>query len=69
MNCIHSSVINVDYRGPLGVIVMDARTEDITITHGMRFAQMVVAPVVQTSFAFVEHLAPTLGGAGGSGTE
>ncbi len=60
--------IDADYRGPLGVIVMNAGTEDFTVTHGMRIAQMVIAPVVQARFALVEHLAPTQRGAGGFGS-
>ena len=60
--------IDSDYRGPLGVIVMNAGTETFTITHGMRIAQMVVAPVVQARFHSVEMLDETARGVGGFGS-
>jgi dUTP pyrophosphatase len=60
--------IDSDYRGPLGVIVMNAGREGFAIEHGMRIAQMVVAPVVQASFDLVESLDETVRGAGGFGS-
>lgn len=60
--------IDSDYRGPLGVIVMNAGAEPFTIAHGDRIAQMVVAPVVQARFETVEALAETVRGAGGFGS-
>ena len=43
--------IDSDYRGALGVIVQNGGSEPFEVTHGMRIAQLVVAPVVQASFA------------------
>lgn len=60
--------VDSDYRGPLGVIVMNAGTEAFEITHGMRIAQMIVAPVVQARFEAVETLEDTARGAGGFGS-
>lgn len=60
--------IDSDYRGPLGVIVMNAGAESFTITHGDRIAQMIVAPVVQAQFRMVESLNDTARGAGGFGS-
>lgn len=60
--------IDGDYRGPLGVIVMNAGREPFEITHGMRIAQMVVAPVVQAVFDVVDKLDETARGAGGFGS-
>ncbi len=60
--------IDSDYRGPLGVIVMNAGREVFTITHGDRIAQMVVAPVVQARFSVVERLDETARGSGGFGS-
>ncbi len=60
--------IDSDYRGPLGVIVMNAGTEPFVIEHGMRIAQMIVAPVVQAQFSEVETLEATVRGAGGFGS-
>jgi len=60
--------IDSDYRGPLGVIVMNAGQEDFAIAHGDRIAQMVVAPVVQARFEAVSVLGDTARGAGGFGS-
>ena len=60
--------IDSDYRGPLGLIVMNAGAEPFEISHGMRIAQMVVAPVVQARLQEVETLETTARGAGGFGS-
>jgi dUTP pyrophosphatase len=60
--------IDSDYRGPLGVIVMNAGPEPFEITHGMRVAQMVVSPVLRADFALVDRLKETARGAGGFGS-
>ena len=59
--------IDSDYRGPMGVIVQNGGDVAVVITHGMRIAQMVVAPVVQATFE-VGALDDTLRGAGGFGS-
>ncbi|WP_442974736.1 dUTP diphosphatase [Salipiger sp. CCB-MM3] len=60
--------IDSDYRGPLGVIVMNAGQESFTVAHGERIAQMIVAPVVQSAFELVESLPETVRGEGGFGS-
>lgn len=60
--------IDSDYRGPLGVIVMNAGSEAFEIAHGDRIAQMVVAPVVRARFSLVDALADTDRGTGGFGS-
>ena len=60
--------IDSDYRGPLGIIVMNAGQESFHIAHGARIAQMIVAPVVQAGFETVESLDETVRGAGGFGS-
>ncbi|NRB33427.1 MAG: dUTP diphosphatase [Rhodobacteraceae bacterium] len=60
--------IDSDYRGPLGVIVMNAGQEQITLDHGDRIAQGVIAPVVQAQFVVVEQLDNTARGTGGFGS-
>ncbi len=60
--------IDSDYRGPLGVIVLNAGQDVFKITHGERIAQLVVAPVVQASFDPVDVLSETCRGAGGFGS-
>ncbi|MDU9004997.1 dUTP diphosphatase [Sedimentitalea todarodis] len=60
--------IDSDYRGPLGVIVMNAGEVPFVISHGDRIAQMVVAPVVQARFEIAEGLGDTARGSGGFGS-
>lgn len=59
--------IDSDYRGPVGVILVNFGDEAFTVSHGMRIAQMVVAPVVQASFNLGD-LDDTARGAGGFGS-
>nr|WP_216859510.1 dUTP diphosphatase [Sulfitobacter aestuariivivens] len=60
--------IDSDYRGEVGVIVQNGGDAAFEITHGMRIAQMVVAPVVQATFDVVPELDSTARGAGGYGS-
>ncbi|MEL7345478.1 MAG: dUTP diphosphatase [Pseudomonadota bacterium] len=60
--------IDSDYRGPLGVILINLGSQTVQIGHGERIAQLVVAPVVQADFALVEGLDDTERGAGGFGS-
>ena len=60
--------IDSDYRGPLGVILMNLGTEPFHIAHGDRIAQMVIAPVVQAAFEVSANLSDTARGAGGFGS-
>ncbi|WP_171124509.1 MULTISPECIES: dUTP diphosphatase [unclassified Ruegeria] len=60
--------IDSDYRGPLGVIVLNAGQEAFEITHGERIAQLIVAPVVQATFEAADTLSDTARGAGGFGS-
>lgn len=60
--------IDSDYRGSLGVILINLGSEPFTINHGDRIAQMVVAPVVQATFAEVSALSDTARGEGGFGS-
>lgn len=60
--------IDSDYRGPLGVILMNAGDSPFVIAHGDRIAQIVVAPVVQARFDPVDSLTESARGAGGFGS-
>ena len=60
--------IDSDYRGPLGVALVNLGAEPYTIRHGDRIAQMVLAPVVQVAFEIVDSLSPTARGEGGFGS-
>lgn len=60
--------IDSDYRGAVGVILINTSDQDFHIAHGDRIAQMVVAPVTQASFAVSDALSATDRGAGGFGS-
>lgn len=60
--------IDSDYRGPLGVALINLGLENFTIHHGDRIAQAVIAPVLQVRFAVVEELTKTDRGSGGFGS-
>ena len=60
--------IDSDYRGPLGVALINLGPEPYVIRHGDRIAQAVIAPVVQAGFVVVDELDDTARGAGGFGS-
>ena len=60
--------IDSDYRGPLGIIVMNAGNAPFVIHHGDRIAQMVVAPVERATFLQVADLSDTDRGTAGFGS-
>lgn len=60
--------IDSDYRGPLGVALINLGSDPYTIQHGERIAQMIIAPVVQASFEMVDVLSDTARGSGGFGS-
>jgi dUTP pyrophosphatase len=60
--------IDADYRGEVGVIMINHGAEAFTVTRGMRIAQMVVAPVTQAVWTEVSELPTTERGAGGFGS-
>lgn len=60
--------IDSDYRGPVGVILINLGAEPYRIGHGERIAQAVLAPVVRVRFAEVASLDETTRGAGGFGS-
>ncbi len=60
--------IDSDYRGAVGVLVVNLGAEPFEVSHGMRIAQMVVAPIVQATFQVVDTLDTTKRGVGGFGS-
>jgi len=60
--------IDEDYRGELGVIVLNAGAEPFTVERGMRIAQAVIAPVVRAAWREVATLPATARGTGGFGS-
>lgn len=59
--------IDADYRGEIGIILINLSSEPFTITHGERIAQMVIARHETASWVVVESLDDSERGAGGFG--
>ncbi|CAL1690054.1 Deoxyuridine 5'-triphosphate nucleotidohydrolase [Brevundimonas subvibrioides] len=60
--------IDSDYRGEVGVILINLGQEPFVIRRGERIAQMVIAAVAQATVVEVETLDDTARGAGGFGS-
>lgn len=60
--------IDADYRGEVGVILLNTSNEPFTVEPGMRIAQMVVARYETVEWQHVDELDETVRGAGGYGS-
>lgn len=60
--------IDADYRGEIGVILINLSNEDFVIENGERIAQMIIAKHEQAQFIEVNELSETSRGAGGFGS-
>ena len=60
--------IDADYRGEIGVILVNLSNEVVEISPGERIAQLVVAQYTQVDWQPVEALDSTARGAGGFGS-
>ncbi|MBQ1675669.1 MAG: dUTP diphosphatase [Oscillospiraceae bacterium] len=61
-------VIDSDYRGEIGVGLVNLSGESYTVQPGDRIAQLMVVPVVQPAISFVDELDETQRGRGGFGS-
>lgn len=59
--------IDADYRGEIGIIVINHGQETVTLNPGDRIAQLVIAPVVRGQLLVVEDLEQTQRSQGGFG--
>ena len=60
--------IDSDYRGEVKILAINLGQEPIQITHGMRIAQMIIAPIIQAKFDEAETLDETIRGTSGFGS-
>lgn len=61
-------VIDADYRGEIMVALHNHSDVPVTVTDGQRVAQLVIVPVLGTSFVESDELTATERGAGGFGS-
>ncbi len=59
--------IDADYRGEVKIILINHGKETFIVTPGMRIAQLVLTPVVQANFVYVQELTQTKRADGGFG--
>mgnify|MGYP000547704904 FL=1 len=59
--------IDADYRGEVGVLLINFGKEPFTIRNGDRIAQMVISPVTRVTLEEVDDLPPTRRQGGGFG--
>lgn len=60
--------IDADYRGEIGVILINLSNEDFEIVNGERIAQLVIAKHERAEWVSVENLSETVRGEGGFGS-
>jgi dUTP pyrophosphatase len=60
--------IDADYRGEVGILVVNLGKEPVTLQRGDRIAQLVIAPVARAEFEETPRLGDTARGAGGFGS-
>ncbi|MDR0801595.1 dUTP diphosphatase [Fluviicola sp.] len=60
--------IDADYRGEIGVLLINLSSKNVIIENGERIAQMVVAPFVQATLKLTDKLSETNRGGGGFGS-
>lgn len=62
------ATIDSDYRGPIGVMLLNLGDAPYLVTHGARIAQIVIAPVMRPTFRLASDLGDTERGTGGFGS-
>ena len=60
--------VDADYRGEIGVILVNLSNEDFTIENGERVAQLIIAKHERAEWVKVETLSETSRGEGGFGS-
>jgi len=60
--------IDADYRGEVGVAVVNLGAERVTIARGERIAQLVIAPVARAAYVEADALQGSIRGTGGFGS-
>ena len=60
--------VDADYRGEVGVILVNLGTEPFEVVRGLRIAQLVVAPVSRVVLVEADGVSATSRGAGGFGS-
>ena len=65
---IGAGVIDIDYTGEVGVLVINEGDDDITITAGERIAQLILERIVTPEVVELDYVSDTQRGSGGFGS-
>ena len=69
ITCLNTpGTIDADYRGEVGVILINLSEEEVVIEDGERIAQMVFCPIQKVTLTEVTELTDSARGAGGFGS-
>ncbi|MGZ3298594.1 MAG: dUTP diphosphatase [Asticcacaulis sp.] len=69
ITCLNSpGTVDSDYRGEVGVILINLGSDDFVIRRGDRIAQMIVAAHARIQWQITDNLSETARGAGGFGS-
>ena len=69
VTCLNSpGTIDADYRGPVGILLVNHGQEPFVVRRGDRIAQIVIAPVLRAAFEPSDVLPPSARDAGGFGS-
>ena len=69
LTCLNTpGTIDADYRGEVGVLLINLSKDPVVLKRGDRIAQMVIASTVQATLIEVELLSETTRGQGGFGS-
>jgi len=69
VTCLNSpGTIDADYRGEIGVILINHGSEEFRVERGMRIAQLIIAPVCSARWKETDELGLSGRGAGGFGS-
>ena len=60
--------IDSDYRGEIGIILVNHSQESFNINNGDRIAQIIFSPVIKANLSIAENLDETIRGEGGFGS-
>ena len=60
--------IDADYRGEIGVVLINLGDSPYTVRRGDRIAQLVVAPIVRAAWQVIDQLPPSERAGGGFGS-
>ena len=60
ITCLNTpGTIDADYRGEVMILLINLGGDDFTVEHGMRVAQLVIAPVIQSKIALRVQMSAT----------